>query len=90
MYLDEVILWDGPYGVAVTSVAPTERTMLEVGIADVPAGTPFWIVKIADLPTDTTPEEWVIADIVGGRDADGTGESSPASQPIALRETDSA
>ena len=74
-YLDEVILWNGPYGVAVTSAAPTERTMIEVGIADVPTGIPFWVVKIADLPDDgTTPGDWVIADIVGGRDADGIGE----------------
>lgn len=72
-YTDEVIIWDGPYGVAVTSVAPTERTMIEVGTADVPAGKPFWVVKITDLPTDSPSEEWVIADIVGGRDADGVG-----------------
>lgn len=73
-YLDEVIIWDGPYGVAVTSAAPTERTMVEVGTTDVPAGKAFWVVKIIDLPTDNPTEEWVIADIVGGRDADGTGK----------------
>lgn len=73
-YQDEVILWDGPYGVAVTSAAPTERTMIKVGTADVPAGKPFWVVKITDLPTDSPTEEWVIADIVGGRDADGVGK----------------
>lgn len=73
-YQDEVILWDGPYGVAVTSAAPTERTMIKVGTADVPAGKPFWVVKITDLPTDSPTEEWVIADIVGGREADGVGE----------------
>lgn len=73
-YTDEVIIWDGPYGVAVTSVAPTERTMIEVGTADVPAGKPFWVVKITDLPTDSLSEEWVIKEIVGGRDADGVGE----------------
>ena len=72
-YLDEVILWDGPSGVAVTSAAPTERTMVEVGISDVPAGKSFWVVKITDLPTDIPTEEWVIADIVGGREADGIG-----------------
>lgn len=72
-YLDEVILWDGPYGVAVTSVAPTDKTTVEIGIKDIPLGKPFWVVKITDLPTDSLPEEWVMADIVGGRDADGVG-----------------
>ncbi|MFU0865591.1 hypothetical protein [Kluyvera ascorbata] len=75
-YLDEVILWDGPYGVAVTSAAPTERTMIEVGTTDVPAGKPFWVVNITDLPTGSPPEEWVIADIVNGRDPDGIGTSN--------------
>lgn len=73
-YLDEVILWDGPYGVAVTSAAPTERTMIEVGTDDVPVGKEFWVMKITDLPTDTPAEEWIIADLVGGRDADGVGK----------------
>lgn len=72
-YLDEVILWDGSYGVAVTSVAPTDKTMVEIGTKDIPAGKPFWVVKITDLPTDSPTEEWVIADIVGGREADGVG-----------------
>lgn len=75
-YTDEVIIWDGPYGVAVTSVAPTERTMIEVGTADVPAGKPFWVVKITELPTEIPTEEWVIADIVDGRDPDGIGTSN--------------
>lgn len=72
-YLDEVIIWDGPYGVAVTSAAPTERTMIEVGVDDVPAGKKFWVIKITDLPTEAPSEEWSIADIVDGRDADGIG-----------------
>lgn len=75
-YLDEVILWDGPYGVAVTSVAPTDKTMVEIGIKDIPSGKYFWVVKITELPTEIPTEEWVIADIVGGRDADGVGEGS--------------
>lgn len=75
-YLDEVILWDGPYGVAVTSAAPTERNMAEIGITDVPAGKPFWIVKITDLPVDSQTEGWVITDIVGDRSADGIGEQN--------------
>lgn len=72
-YLDEVILWDGPYGVAVTSVSPTDKTMVEIGIKDIPNGKPFWVVKIVGLPTELPLEEWVINDIVGGRDADGVG-----------------
>lgn len=86
----EVILWDGPYGVAVTSVAPgITATMIEIGRQSVPVGLPFWVVKIVDLPDDgTMPEEWVIADIVGGRAADGVGEGSPVSE--ALQETGSA
>lgn len=75
-YLDEVILWDGPYGVAVTSVAPTDKTMVEIGMKDIPAGKPFWVVKITGLPSDSPLEEWVIADIVSGRDADGIGTSN--------------
>lgn len=75
-YLDEVIIWDGPYGVAVTSAAPTERTMIEVGADDVPAGEKFWVVRITDLPTDSSSEEWVIKEIVGGRDADGIGKQN--------------
>lgn len=72
-YQDEVILWDGPYGVAVTSVAPTDKTMVEIGIKDIPAGKPFWVVKIVDLPTELPLEEWVIADIVEGSNADAFG-----------------
>lgn len=72
-YRDEVILWDGPYGVAVTSVAPTERTMIDVGKSDIPKGNNFWVVKIEDLPADADQPTWSIEKIVGIREPDGVG-----------------
>ncbi len=64
--MNQFIIYKQDNGVvAVVTPAPEclkTRTILEIAIKDVPAGKPFKIVNISELPQDVPQEAWVIDD----------------------------
>lgn len=75
----KVFLYRSESGIAVGFPAEevlAERDILEIAIKDVPAGVPFKIMDVSDLPT-TPQEEWVFPDDffnngVGGKSSEFT------------------
>jgi len=64
--IEQVIIYKQDNGIiAVTSPSPEclkTRTILEIAIKDVPAGKPFKIINISELPQDVPQEAWIIDD----------------------------
>lgn len=65
--MNQVILYNLDNG-APAVVYPTpqcllEHTIQEIALKDVPAGKPFKIVDVADLPLEYPQEAWVIDDV---------------------------
>lgn len=51
-----------PAAVMPTQEALTKHTIQEIAVKDVPAGKPFKIVDVTDLPQGIPQEAWVIDD----------------------------
>jgi hypothetical protein len=56
--------------VAIMIPCTTELTLVEIGIKDVPNGTPFWIIDQIELPS--TPQETWALENMGKPDGIGT------------------
>jgi hypothetical protein len=64
--MTQVIIYNQDNGIPAV-VAPTpeclrSRTIQEIALKDVPAGKPFKIVDVADLPLEYPQEAWIIDD----------------------------
>lgn len=69
--MTQVIIYTQDNGIPAVMM-PTEEvlqhhTILEIAVKDVPAGKPFAIVNVSDLPQDIPQEAWIIdADLTDG------------------------
>lgn len=72
--MDKRILFQ-PAGAPVAVVVPCEcgLTIKEIGVKDVPAGLPFWIVDAETIPTDRAFREAWELDAQALGPADGAG-----------------
>ena len=73
-------------GVVVITPSPDcGLTVEQIALKDVPAGKPFKIVDVTDIPTDRTMRDaWTVdeADLTDGQGADyGVGSSNPFIMP---------
>jgi hypothetical protein len=58
-----------------------ERTIMEIALKDVPAGKPFKIVNVSDLPTNSPQEAWDV-DEVDLNDGVGNVSNEFAPKPV--------
>ena len=63
----QVIIYKQNSGVPVVVIPAPEclqiHTIMEIAIKDVPAGKPFKIIDVTDLPQDVPQETWVVDEV---------------------------